>query len=126
MKLIQIINGYEALKKVSTLDLQSIAKNREMYFLMKKAQNEFDYFKSEQTKIIETFGKKQENGTFKFSEDNYLKYTKAISDIGGVEIEEIIKSRMPIEHGLLIGITASDLLNLEPFIKVIFEEDENA
>ena len=62
MKLIEILNANEALKKLANAKFNSFKKAYELSKLRKQVDEEIDFYVTEEKKIVETYASKDEKG----------------------------------------------------------------
>ena len=100
MKLIEILNANEALKKLANSKFNSFKKAYELSKLRKQVDEEVNFYIEEEKKIVETYAAKDENGTPIFLEGGRIKldsveaknsFEKDINELRNLEIDKISK-----------------------------------
>ena len=100
MKLIEILNANEALKKLANSKFNSLKKAYELSKLRKQVDEEVNFYIEEEKKIVEAYASKDENGTPIFLEGGRIKldsveaknnFEKDINELRNLEIDKISK-----------------------------------
>ena len=100
MKLIEILNANEALKKLANSKFNSFKKAYELSKLRKQVDEEVNFYIEEEKKIVEAYASKDENGTPIFLEGGRIKldsvevknsFEKDINELRNLEIDKISK-----------------------------------
>ena len=100
MKLIEILNANEALKKLANAKFNSFKKAYELSKLRKQVDEEIDFYVTEEKKIVETYASKDEKGNPIFLEGGRIKldsvetknnFEKDINELRNLEIDKISK-----------------------------------
>ena len=100
MKLIEILNANEALKKLANSKFNSFKKAYELSKLRKQVDEEVNFYIEEEKKIVEAYASKDENGTPIFLDGGRIKldsveaknnFEKDINELRNLEIDKISK-----------------------------------
>ena len=100
MKLIEILNANEALKKLANAKFNSFKKAYELSKLRKQVDEEVNFYIEEEKKIVEAYASKDENGTPIFLDGGRIKldsveaknsFEKDINELRNLEIDKISK-----------------------------------
>ena len=100
MKLIEILNANEALKKLANSKFNSLKKAYELSKLRKQVDEEVNFYIEEEKKIVEAYASKDENGTPIFLDGGRIKldsveaknsFEKDINELRNLEIDKISK-----------------------------------
>ena len=132
MKLIEILNANEALKKLANSKFNSFKKAYELSKLRKQVDEEVNFYIEEEKKIVEAYASKDENGTPIFLDGGRIKldsveaknsFEKDINELRNLEIDKISKvSISPSDFKDDIP-TPNEILALEVLID--FKEVDN-
>lgn len=75
--------------KLSMVSFESPKKNLEVYKFVKSLDSSQEFFEIEKSKILEKYGKREENGYFHINgEENVSNYKKEILEVLNMEIED--------------------------------------
>ncbi len=98
MKLKDLISAVEPLKRLSEKRFASYKKMREIVKLRKAVEQEFDFYKGEESKAIKAYGEFTKEGTPKFLPDGRLQlkdyeskvaFEKEVTELRETEVDSI-------------------------------------
>lgn len=132
MKLIQILQGREALKKLTDAHFRSYKTLRELVRLSKRVDEEYDFYSKQEQKAVEVYADKTEDGQLIFVEEGRLKlkdaqskraFDEELTKLNETEIDDIpvVTIRESDFASAADFPTATEMLLLSGFIN--FEED---
>lgn len=132
MKLIQILQGREALKKLTDAHFTSYKTLRELVRLSKRVDEEYDFYSKQEQKAVEAYADKTEDGQLIFVEGGRLKlkdaqskraFDEELTKLNETEIDDIpvVTIRESDFASVADFPTATEMLLLSAFIN--FEED---
>lgn len=115
LKMIELINGAEALKKINEQILPMRAAFQ-LARIIREVQKEYDAFDLARKKLFEMYGKVEENGSYKIEKENIEDFNKEINSLLEVNVQLNVEPVM-LEDLENVNITPQDILYLEKFIK---------
>lgn len=120
MKIKNIVDAIQSLQKIASSDV-SLQTLYSVNKLMKKVEEEIEFFEKERINILEKYGKRIDNDKYKIEDNLKTEYEKAMTELLNIEvknnIDEII---LPMTEN--IQLSYNDLKALNGFVKVEFED----
>ena len=127
MKLKQIIDATEPLKRLSEKRLASYKKMRELVKLRKSVEQELEFYKAEESKCIDVYAEKDTNGSPIFLDDGRIQlkdltakiaFEKEIDTLRNTDIDGIEPVSVTEEDFLSPGDypTINEMLSLEGIV----------
>lgn len=120
MKIKNIVEAIQSLQKIasSNVSLQTLYSVNK---LMKKVEEELEFFEKERINILEKYGKRVDNDRYKIEENSKAAYDNAMTELLDVEVKSNIEEiTLPVSEN--IQLSYNDLKALEGFVKIQFED----
>lgn len=124
VKIKDILNGLDILQKLSNMPLKAKPSAR-VGKLLKEIDKEIQEFYNARTKLIETYGEKNEcgklvigeNGNYKIQEDKQKQFSEELDELIDMDIE-ISALKIDLNDISDTVFTPNEMILLEPFIEM--------
>lgn len=118
-----ISNNLDALKKLGRLDLGNPKINFRFAHVLKTIDDEIKLYIEQQVKIIDKYGKREENGSFTVPSDKLIDFEKELNQLNQLEIS-VDWEKVDLSVDRLSGISPIEMNLFEEYFIHIVEEGD--